>query len=354
MPRRSYRRRSSEGGEGGIAVFALIGLYALYRWAEALPRAWQIAAGVGALSVIFLLAWSLTALVGRLNRRRRLRAELMALTPNQFEERVQLLLADLGWTNLQRRGGSGDRGVDLVGQYEGQRYVIQCKRYQKNVPPAMVRDLVGALHIQKADRALLVTTSGFTRQGYAEVRDQRVELWDGPMLEQQLAEADARRADPARLRAARRRRNGILGAGIVLNGMLVAWAFAVAGPQPLISPAAAVRATQPSSVIPLPAESPTATLQAVPTEIAAGVSSPVPVPAASTTVFNGGNLRAAPSLDAAILNQVNADETVTLLGRSSDGIWFQIRDALGQVGWMHRTLLNLTPGIEQTVPTRDV
>jgi restriction system protein len=348
MPRRSYRRRSSDEGEGGIALLFLFGLTATYRWIEALPRPWQIAAGVFALSAILLLAWSLVSLARRLRRRRRLRAELLALTPTQFEERVQLLLADLGWTQLQRRGGSGDRGVDLMGQYEGERYVIQCKRYTKKVPPAMVRDLVGTRAIQQADRALLVTTSGFTRQGHDEAHNQPVELWDGDALEEQIARADELRADPARARAVRRRRGAILYAGVLINSVLVAYAFATAGPPPLISPAEAVGTARQPTVIAATA-APTAAPEA-PTAVPAVTPTASEVPARTAAVFNGGNVQAAPDLQAAVLDQVNAGEQVELLGRSSDGLWLRVSNVRGQVGWTHRTLLTLEPAIVQGLP----
>jgi hypothetical protein len=40
----------------------------------------------------------------------------------EFEERIKLLLEDLGWHNTQRRGGPGDRGVDLVAKSASKKY----------------------------------------------------------------------------------------------------------------------------------------------------------------------------------------------------------------------------------------
>jgi restriction system protein len=357
MPRRSSRRDSSEAGALGIALLAIGGITTIARWAEVLPRPWLMAMGVLALSAILLLAWSLVAFVRQRQRRHLLRRELLALSATGFEERVQRLLADLGWRNLQRRGGSGDRGVDLDGQLGGQRYIIQCKRYTKKVPPAMVRDLVGALHIQQADRAILVTTSGFTRQGYAEAQDQQVELWDGAALETQIARAAERRADPVRVRAAQRRRGAILSAGLLLNGVLIGWAFMTAGPLPLNALAAASRvSSEPTSAplltIPIPAAAPAAPAPApaAPLPTAEPPPEAVPTAVATATVFNGGNVRAAPDLQGAVLDQVNAGEAVTLLGRSPDGVWLQISNVRGQIGWAHHTLLTLDSGVEQSLP----
>ena len=61
-------------------------------------------------------------------------------------------------------------------------------------------------------------------------------------------------------------------------------------------------------------------------------------------------MRSAPDLQAAVLDQVNAGESVTLLGRSPDGTWLQIRNFRGKVGWTHRTLLTLEPAVEQRLP----
>ena len=334
MARRRTKGSGEEGGIGIVIIVALGGILALYQWAEALPGPWKIALSVLALSTILLLAWSLVGLARTWYRRQLCHKELRALTPTQFEERVQLLLADLGWTELQRRGGGGDRGVDLVGQHDGLRYVVQCKRYTKRVPPAMVRDLVGALHIQKADRAILVTTSGFTTQGHAEVRDQHVELWDGDILAAQIARATALRADPLRVRATRRRTGAIVYAGILLNCVLVTWAFATGDSPSQATSAVGARASQP-----VPTLMGTTLVLAPPT-----LTPPSAEPVAA--VFNGGNVRAAPALQAAVLDQLHAGETVALLGRSTDGQWIQVRDERGQVGGTHRTLLTIDPAID--------
>ena len=339
MARRTTKQ-SAEGGGIGIAILVLGGMVTLARWAEALSGPWKIAASVLALSTILLLAWSLVGLARTWYRRQLLAKELLALTPTQFEERVQVLLADLGWTALERRGGSGDRGVDLVGQHAGLRYVVQCKRYTKRVPPAMVREFVGALHIQKADRALLVTTSSFTKQGHAEVREQHVELWDGDILAAQIARAAALRADPLRVRAVRRRIGAMVGAGVLLNSVLVVWAFASSDGSPPVAPLVGGQAMQP-----VPTLMGTTAALALPTTAPTALPLPAPSAMPVAAVYNGGNVRVAPELQAAVLDQLHAGETVELRGRSADGQWLQVRDVRGQVGWVHRTLLTLDPGV---------
>lgn len=306
------------------------------------------------------LVWLFAGLFRTIHRRNLLRRELLALTPSEFEERVRLLLEDLGWINLRLRGGSGDRGVDLEGEFQGTRYVVQCKRYHhnKSVSPSAVRDLVGALHIQKADRALLVTTSSFTPQGYAEARDQAVELWDGAILEQKISEAAGLREDPTRRQAVQRRRLATFITLVVINGLSVLSAFAIAGP-PSSAPPTIRTAPTPSpesiagsplgrtaSSLPLPTQTPSSE-EPQPTALPTPTVAPTEPPVPTTTVFNGGNVRAAPNMRGTVLDQVHAGEIVELLGRSADGNWLYIRNPRGQVGWTHRTLLSLATGVDE-------
>jgi restriction system protein len=74
---------------------------------------------------------------------------------------------------------------------------------------------------------------------------------------------------------------------------------------------------------------------------------PTERPIPTTTVFNGGNVRAAPNMRGTVLDQVHAGEIVELLGRSADGNWLYIRNPRGQVGWTHRTLLTLEADISE-------
>ncbi|MGQ9895731.1 MAG: restriction endonuclease [Roseiflexus sp.] len=359
MSRRRSRHSSDvESAIGGLVLAGFLGFYFVWQTVANLALPWRIAAAALVLSVLFVLLWLLHLLIRHVRQQRLIRKELLALTPAEFEERVLLLLKDLGWSNLRLRGGSGDRGVDLEGEFQGVRYIIQCKRYSKSVPPSMVRDLVGALHIQKADRALLVTTSSFTAQGYAEARDQAVELWDGKILAQKISEADRLREDPLRKQAVQRRRLATVISLMVINGVSVLTAFAIAGPPLSVSSTIrTVRTPSPESIAGSllersvspapspthapPSEGPQPTAQPTPTAV------PTERPVPTTTVFNGGNVRAAPNMRGAVLDQVHAGEIVELLGRSADGNWLYIRNPRGQVGWTHHTLLNLAADFDE-------
>lgn len=339
MPRRRARRITTEEGAGGLVVLLVLAAYGALRGAESLSVPWRIAALMLIISIVGVGAWAVLAYLQRQHARRLVEAELLALTPDQFEERVKLLLADLGWTQLERRGGRGDRGVDLVGTYQGHRYVVQCKRYSRKVTPAQVRELVGAMQIQKADRALLVTTSGYTAQGYEEAREQRVELWDGASLSEQITRADALRSDPARVQAVRQRTAALLGAIAMANGLAVVYALSADKLLPAdVQPVAMVSTSIPTLIVVPPTAAPVAA--------SAGDEAAELVPLLSASVISNGALSVAPDAQSASLGSISAGELVSLLGRSADGLWLQVVDARGTTGWVQRNLIQLDPHSE--------
>ncbi len=92
------------------------------------------------------------------------------------------------------------------------------------------------------------------------------------------------------------------------------------------------------------------TLLEVAPEVAAQVPTPTPASGLTTTVFNGGNVRAEAALKGKVLDQINAGETVQLLSKTADNQWFQITNIRGISGWVNRTLLNLSVELTRQIP----
>jgi hypothetical protein len=69
----------------------------------------------------------------------------------------------------------------------------------------------------------------------------------------------------------------------------------------------------------------------------------------SATVFNGGNIRAEPSFEGAVLGQLNAGETVYLYEKSADGRWYYVAAPAAE-GWVHSSLLTINPAVAEQVP----
>ena len=119
-----------------------------YRWA-----------GVAGL---FAAALALAVAGGRWSRRRAARRSvegLRKLHPDDFEAEVAGWLQREGW-RVERRGGTGDGGIDLLARKRGETLAVQCKRYAEHatVTASQVRELYGAAVAEGATAAVLVTT----------------------------------------------------------------------------------------------------------------------------------------------------------------------------------------------------
>jgi hypothetical protein len=120
--------------------------------------------------------------------------DLLKLSGIEFESAVAALLAAMRF-RVQLTQTTGDGGIDIVATSEhpisGGRYLIQCKRFAVDVLVGSphVRDLFGALSAdQKAAKAILITTSGFTPAARKFAEHLPVELIDGIGLVRLLAE----------------------------------------------------------------------------------------------------------------------------------------------------------------------
>ena len=67
------------------------------------------------------------------------------------------------------RGGARDTGIDVVVIQNGEKVVVQCKRYAANhkVSSAEVQRFVGAIQIERASRGIFISTSNFTAEARA-------------------------------------------------------------------------------------------------------------------------------------------------------------------------------------------
>jgi len=97
---------------------------------------------------------------------RRTLGEVDAMTGTEFEELVARLCRRDGCTEVRRVGGSHDNGADVLGRLpDGRAMVIQCKRYtpSSTIASRELRDLLGAKVHFRADVAVFVTTTRFSR-----------------------------------------------------------------------------------------------------------------------------------------------------------------------------------------------
>jgi hypothetical protein len=99
----------------------------------------------------------------------------LRLSGLKFEIELARLLRALGWEATPTRA-SGDGGIDIVGQRDGVKFIVQCKNHKSPVGPAVVRELYGALLASDASHAILASTSGFTKGVHEFVNGKPIEL----------------------------------------------------------------------------------------------------------------------------------------------------------------------------------
>lgn len=334
MPRRTRRRQTDPAEAVGVTAL-LIGAL-LYRQLSALSVPWKIALVVLITSLLgTIIVWAMRS-ARRRYKQRLVLADAMSLTPSQFEARIQDLLQDLDWEHVARSGGSGDGGVDLRAVYRGQRYIVQCKRYNGRVGPHYLRDLEGARQHEQADRALLVTTGHFTQQGRAWVRGKPIELWDGRLLAQRFREQAIRLRDPEHHRQGRQRTRWLLGSVATINLLVLLWATTSA---PVFSPTGEAAA---------PPNQETSPRRAVSDARAIQEPSPTAPESCGTARISGVErlvLRAAPGLQTEKLADYPVGTEVLLScaeAVTADGLIWQPVQIDERAGWMSQRMLQLT------------
>ena len=108
--------------------------------------------------------------------------------PEFFEEMILKLVRKIGYgITYEVLGQTGDGGIDGVipeDEFQFGRIYFQAKRWKNSVPIHHVRDFAGALIAKKSDRGIFITTSHFTNDAYAYVKDinQKIVLINGDEL----------------------------------------------------------------------------------------------------------------------------------------------------------------------------
>ena len=121
-------------------------------------------------------------------------------SPRFFEKLVVELLLAMGYGGSRKDAGqaigqSGDGGIDGIIKEDklGLDVIyLQAKRWEGVVGSKEIRNFVGSLVGQKANKGVFITTSGFTKDAleYVKTITHKVILIDGEMLTQLMTEND--------------------------------------------------------------------------------------------------------------------------------------------------------------------
>ncbi len=72
----------------------------------------------------------------------------------------------------------GDYGADLLLVKDNVKYVVQAKRWNQKVSVKAIQEIVAAIKHYKADKGMVITNSGFTKNAENLARSNQVELWN--------------------------------------------------------------------------------------------------------------------------------------------------------------------------------
>lgn len=102
--------------------------------------------------------------------------------PYEFEQMVGVLFKTFGYKVQVTKAGA-DGGIDVFAWNKHKHLAIQVKKWQQNVGDPDVNKTLGSMLTKGCNRAVVVTTSGFTKQALGNPkRGKQLELWDGDKL----------------------------------------------------------------------------------------------------------------------------------------------------------------------------
>lgn len=103
------------------------------------------------------------------------------ISGEEFETLLFRLFSAMGYVT-QRTGKAGDQGCDLILNKDGQRIIVQAKRYTGSVNNEAVQQAVAAKKYYDCNRVMVVTNSTFNKSAYDLAKVNDVELVGGNQL----------------------------------------------------------------------------------------------------------------------------------------------------------------------------
>lgn len=95
-----------------------------------------------------------------------------------FEYVVADLLKGVGFSNVKVTVGSGDYGIDVLANYDGCSYAIQCKKYSSKVGISAVQEAYAGRSYYGCNYAMVITNNYFTPAAIKLAKSTGVILWD--------------------------------------------------------------------------------------------------------------------------------------------------------------------------------
>jgi HJR/Mrr/RecB family endonuclease len=87
-----------------------------------------------------------------------------AMRGGELEAFLEAVFSELQYS-VERIGGAGDQGVDLIVSKAGRRIAVQVKGYVDSVPNTAIQEAYTGMAVHKCDACAVVTNSRFTTGG---------------------------------------------------------------------------------------------------------------------------------------------------------------------------------------------
>lgn len=113
------------------------------------------------------------------------------MTGEEFEYFLCTYFKELGY-KAKTTPMVNDYGADVIASKDGEKIVIQAKRYKENVGIKAVQEVIGAREYYKADKAMVITSAYFTPNAKNLAQSGKVELWDRKKLKSVMQQVQGR------------------------------------------------------------------------------------------------------------------------------------------------------------------
>lgn len=120
------------------------------------------------------------------------------LSWRQFEQLVGEAFRRQGYSITETGGNGPDGGVDLILRKDGEKHLVQCKHWRSlKVGVAVIREFFGAMAVEGAAGGFVVTSGRFTKEAQDFASGRNIQLIDGPVLKQWIAQHRTQQSTPA-------------------------------------------------------------------------------------------------------------------------------------------------------------
>lgn len=114
---------------------------------------------------------------------------IRAMSWREFESLIAETYRRQGFTVEETGGGGADGGIDLILRGKGHKAIVQCKHWrQRQVGVKVVREMVGVMTHEKADRVVIVTSGAYTQEAQDFAKGKPILLIDGKALARHIRE----------------------------------------------------------------------------------------------------------------------------------------------------------------------